>query len=269
MSVTLTLHTQPEVPLEAECLSPDRLATLDQAGIAALPVLHGNRNMTVGDFFSVDGGKDLTVRIIGDLGRVKHVATGMSGGHLIIDGNIGSHLGLGMSGGEITVTGHAGDWVGPEMGGGRIVVRGDAGHMVGSAYRGSKVGMRGGEIIVHGRIGNEAGNGMRRGMIAVAADSGDFTGVNMIAGSIFVLGRLGARSGAGMKRGTIVSLHDAEVLPTYSYAACYHPVFLRHYLLRLRQLGLPVEEAHLGGRYRRWSGDSVELNRGEILLFAG
>jgi formylmethanofuran dehydrogenase subunit C len=269
MSITLTLHTRPEVPLEAECLSPDRLAELGQSAIEAMPVLHGNRRLRVGDFFTVDGGKASVLRIAGDLARVKHVASGMRGGELTIEGDIGSHLGHGMSGGEITVTGSAGDWLGPEMAGGRIVVRGDAGHMAGSAYRGSTTGMRGGEIIVHGRVGNEAGNGMRRGLIAAGGDSGDFAGVNMIAGSVFVLGRLGGRPGAGMKRGSICSLHDAEVLPTYSYATCYAPVFLRHYLLRLQRLGLPVEEDHLQGRYHRWSGDSVELNRGEILLYAG
>jgi hypothetical protein len=41
---------------------------------------------------------------------------------------------------------------------------------------------------------------------------------------------------------------------------------LRLVLAHLRQRGLPVTDAHLSGRYARWSGDSVELNRGEILL---
>jgi formylmethanofuran dehydrogenase subunit C len=108
---------------------------------------------------------------------------------------------------------------------------------------------------------------MRRGLIAIQGDSGDFTGVNMLAGSIIVLGNLGWRSGAGMKRGTIVTMHEARILPTFSYACTYQPAFLRLYLHHLRQMDFPVEDAHLNGRYRRWSGDAVELNRGEILIF--
>ena len=62
-------------------------------------------------------------------------------------------------------------------------------------------------------------------------------------------------------------MHEAEVLPTFSYACTYQPTFLRLYLLHLQALGLPVDEAHITGYYRRWSGDSVQLNRGEILLY--
>ena len=152
------------------------------------------------------------------------------------------------------------------MTGGRIVIRGNAGHMVGAPYRGSRVGMRGGEILIFGNAGSEVGSGMRRGLIAVAGDSGDFTGVNMLAGTIAVLGRLGWRPGAGMRRGTIVSMHPAELLPTFSFACTFRPVILRLYLPYLRGLGLPITEAQVQGSYQRWCGDAIELNRGEILL---
>jgi formylmethanofuran dehydrogenase subunit C len=155
------------------------------------------------------------------------------------------------------------------MTGGRIIVKGNAGHMVGAAYRGSAVGLRGGEIIVHGNVKNEPGNAMRRGLIAVGGNCGDFAGVNMLAGTIVVLGQLGWRTGAGMKRGSIISMQSAELLPTFHYACTYRPTFLRLYLLHLRGLGLPIEDSHLNGCYRRWSGDDIELNRGEVLLFEG
>jgi hypothetical protein len=45
-------------------------------------------------------------------------------------------------------------------------------------------------------------------------------------------------------------------------------VFLRCYLLYLRSLGLEVDDAFLDGPFQRWSGDDIELNRGEILLHA-
>lgn len=268
MSVTLTLHTAPAVPLEAEVITPDRLAGLSEAEIAALPVLYGNKQATLGDFFRVSGTcDDGEIRLAGDLSRVKHIGLGMTGGRIFIEGNVGMHLGALMRGGEIVVEGDVGDWVGAEMAGGRITVKGNAGHMVGAAYRGSTIGMTGGEIFVYGNAGNEVGHAMRRGLIVVVGDTGDFTAVNMKAGTIIVLGHLGIRTGAGMRRGTVVSMHDAPLLPTFGYACTYNPTFLRVYLLYLRKQGLPIEDAYVNGRYRRWSGDAVELNRGEILLF--
>lgn len=267
MSLSLSLHTAPDVPLEAEVVSPPALKDLNESEVAALTLTHGNEQVHVGDYFKVKGRFDGELRLTGDLARVKLIGAHMRGGRIVIDGNVGMHLGMGMTGGEIEVLGNASDWVGPEMTGGRIIIKGNAGHMIGAAYRGSPVGIGGGEVIVHGNVGNETGNAMRRGLIAVGGDSGDFTGVNMLAGTIIVLGSLGSRSGAGMKRGTIVSMQAAQLLPTFHYACTYHPLFLRSYLLHLSKLGLPIEENYISGQYKRWSGDSIELNRGEILIF--
>jgi formylmethanofuran dehydrogenase subunit C len=266
MSLDLTLHTAPSVPLEAEVLTPERLDGMGDAEVAALPVMHGNQRATVGDFFTVRGDGDGELRLAGDLSRVKYIGAAMSRGRLEVEGNVGLHLGSGMSGGEIMVRGNAGDWVGPEMTGGRITIRGNAGHLIGSVHRGGTIGMRGGEILIHGNAGNEIGNGLRNGLIAVGGDSGDYTGVNMRAGTIIVLGRLGIRAGAGLVRGTIASLNDTEVLPTYAYACTFRPVFLRHYLLYLAALGMTVDASAIDGSYRRYCGDSIELNRGELLL---
>jgi formylmethanofuran dehydrogenase subunit C len=268
MSITLTLHTPPSVPLEAEVISPDRLHSLSEAQLAALPVLHGNQQAALGDFFNVSGTGNGDVRLEGDLSRVKLIGHRMTTGRIVIAGDVGMHIGAEMRGGEILVEGNAGDWVGAEMSGGRIIVKGDAGHLIGSAYRGSTKGMQGGEIVVHGRAGNEVGNAMRRGLIAIGGNSGDFTGVNMLAGTIIVLGELGWRAGASMRRGSLVSMQDTRILPTFSYACTYHPTFLRLYLLHLRGLGVAIDDTYLDGRYRRWSGDGLELNRGEILLLA-
>lgn len=267
MSLQLTLHTVPKVPLEAEVLAPDRLQGLGIPGIESLPLMHGNEKCAVGDFFKVAGKENGEIHLEGDLSRVKHLGSGMKSGTLHIHGDAGQHLGTGMCGGLLLVDGNAGDWVGPEMSGGRIHIKGNAGHMVGAAYRGSAVGMMGGEIIIEGSARNELGHGMRNGLIAIGGDSGDFTGVNMLAGTIIVLGKLGHRAGASMKRGTIVSLHEAELLPTFTYACCFRPPFLGMYMLHLRRLGLTVEDAHVSGLYSRWNGDSIELNRGEILLY--
>lgn len=264
----LSLHTLPEVPLEAEVIAPDHLSGLSETEVAALPVYHGNRKVELGDFFSVSGKLDnYLIEIEGDLSNIKLIGSGTTRGRISISGNVGSHLGAGMSGGEIVVEGDAGDWIGREMSGGRIIINGNAGHMVGSAVRGGAMGMLGGEIIIHGNARNEVGNGMRRGLIAIGGDTEEFTGVNMLAGTIMVLGKLGMRPGAGMKRGTVVSMHEAELLPTFTYDCTYRPNFLRYYFLHLRKLGLAISETSINGSYQRWCGDSIELNKGEILLF--
>ena len=267
MSLNLALLQTPSVPLEVGGLTPDALAGRDAAGIAAIPIHHGNDTVQLGDFFRVEGRCDGEIHVEGDLSRVKHIGAGMRSGLIHVHGDIGQHLGAGMAGGRIVVDGNAGDWVAPEMSGGSVFVKGSAGHMVGSAYRGSAIGMTGGEIIIGGSVRNETGHGMRNGIIAVGGDSGDFTGVDMLAGTIVVLGKLGIRSGAGMKRGTILSMNDAEMLPTFSFSCVYRPVFSRIWLRHVQQQGLPVSDAQVDGSYARWCGDAVELNRGEILLY--
>jgi formylmethanofuran dehydrogenase subunit C len=266
VTLELALHTLPAVPLEAEVLSPARLAGLSERDVVKLGVIHGNQRAELGEFFRVTGSGDGELRLSGDLSRIKQVGAGMATGRLVVEGSVGMHLGAGMTGGEIIVEGNAGDWVGPEMAGGRIVIKGNAGHMVGSATRGSAVGMRGGEILVFGSAGNEVGAGMRRGFIAVAGECGDFAGVNMLAGTVVALGAIGWRAGAGLRRGTIVAMHPVEMLPTFTYSCSYRPPFLRLVLLHLQRLGLPVSPAMLESPYQRWCGDAVELNRGEILV---
>ena len=267
MSLKLTLHTQPDVPLEADILAPDKLGKLDLKEVEKATIYHGNVQTALADFFTVSGTANGELVLEGDLSRVKHIGSGMTAGKLSVYGNAGAHLGTGMQGGTVYVEGNAADWVAPEMAGGRVHITGNAGHMVGSAYRGGAVGMTGGEIIINGNVGNEAGHAMRNGLIAVGGDAGDFTGVDMLAGTIAVCGRMGIRNGAGMKRGTIISMHDTEMLPTFSYACCYHPTYLRIYLQYLVNQGLNIDDSMITGRYERWCGDAVELNKGEILLY--
>ena len=267
MSIKLILHTPTDVPLEAHCINPDIIKSLSQSGVEHLEVIHGNEKARLGDFFTVKGKGQENIHIEGDTSNVKYLGAGMSHGEVLIDGDVSMHLGWNMSGGNIIVKGNAGDWVGPEMSGGRITIHGNAGHMVGSAYRGQATGILGGEIFVHGNVKNEAGHAMRRGLIAVGGNAGDFTGVNLLAGSVIVCGEIGIRPGAGMKRGTIVSFSQVDMLPTFKFACTYHPVFLRFYLKHLRNNGFEIDDHFINGRYDRWSGDSIELNRGEILLF--
>lgn len=270
MALELIQRVTPDVPLEADTITPDRLNGLTVAEIEKMLLQYGNQQSCIADFFAVSGdNNDGSIYISGDLHKVKFLGAQMSAGALHIDGNVGQHLGAGMSGGEIRVNGNAGDWVGPEMSAGRIIISGDVGHMIGSAYRGAAMGMSGGEILIHGNARNEVGNAMRNGLIAIAGNSGDFTGVNMLAGTIIVLGELGIRTGAGMKRGSVVSLQQAELLPTFTYSCTWKPTYLRMYFDYLQDIGFALTDAHKDGLYARHCGDSVELNKGEILLYSG
>jgi formylmethanofuran dehydrogenase subunit C len=266
MTLTLTLREPPTVPLETEGLSPDRLAGRRRGEVEELPVWHGNRRARLGDFFAVSGNGDEELRVEGDLGRVKFLGAGMTAGRLTVAGDAGMHTGAEMRGGELVVEGDVGDFAGTGMRGGRLVVRGSAGQQLGGAPPGVRAGMRGGEIVVQGDAGDQVGAGLRRGLIAVAGRVGDAAGLRMLAGTIVALGRLGAAPAAGMRRGTIVAMSQVTLLPTFAFACSYRPPFLRLYLRHLRVLGLPLADEQIEGRYARWSGDGLELRRGEVLI---
>jgi formylmethanofuran dehydrogenase subunit C len=269
MPLTLTLREPPPVPLETEGLSPDRLAGLSRGEIEALTVWNGNRRARLADFFAVSGDGDEELRVEGDLRRVKFLGAGMTAGRLIVAGDAGMHTGADMRGGELVVEGDVGDFAGTGMRGGRLVVGGSAGHQLGGAYPGERAGMRGGEIIVRGDAGDQVGAGLRRGLIAVAGRVGDAAGLRMLAGTIVALGALGAAPGAATRRGTIVAMARVTLLPTFTFACSYRPTFLRLCLRHLHTLGLPLTDEQIEGRYARWSGDGLELRRGEILIYEG
>ena len=177
--IALTLKEAPSVPLEAEVISPDVMATLSNDAIRALPVYLGRRQRRLDDFFDVEGAASDELAIQGDGARIKWIGRAMTRGRITITGNVGMHLGAYMTGGSIDVSGNASDWVGAEMSGGLIRIGGDAGGQVGAAYRGSLSGMRDGTILVGGTAGLEVGMRMKRGIIAIRGPVRDFAGLQM------------------------------------------------------------------------------------------
>jgi formylmethanofuran dehydrogenase subunit C len=264
--ITLTLKTQPHVPLEAEVLSPDNLASLDYAAIRALPVYLGKRQCRVDNFFEIEGAASDELEIRGDAAKVKWIGKGMTRGRITVAGNAGMHLGAQMKGGAIEVSGNASDWVGAEMNAGLIRIKGNAGGQIGAAYRGSLKGMTGGAILIDGTAGLEVGMRMRRGLIAVKGPVRDFAGLQMKGGTIFLLGGAELRTGAWMVRGTIVSMAPLQLLPTFSAASTYQPTFLRVYVRHLEALGFPVPPELRAGSFQRFVGDTAVPGKGEILL---
>lgn len=270
MPLELELHTATSIPLEVDSVRLENVVHQSADDVARTLIYRGNRQVPLGEFFSVTGSAadDETVVWRGDCSKVKLIGSTWERGTIRVEGNAGMHLGAELRGGQILVDGNANDWVGAEMKGGRIHVKGNAGHLVGAVYRGGRKGMTGGEILIEGNVGNELGHTLRRGLIAVGGTAGDVVGVGMIAGTILVFGEVGIRHGAGMKRGTIGLFSTAspvEMLPTFRYSCTYRPSFLSLYLSHLRQTGFPVPDEAFSASYRRYCGDLLETGKGEIL----
>jgi formylmethanofuran dehydrogenase subunit C len=265
--IVLTLKEQPNVPLEAEAISPDVMAPLRHDAIRALPIFLGKRQCRLDDFFDVQGEAGDEIEVHGDAAKVKWMGRGMTRGRLTIFGNAGMHLGSAMKGGVLSVSGNASDWPGAEMRGGLIRIGGNAGGQVGAAYRGSLSGMNGGTILIGGTAGLEVGMRMRRGIIVVSGPVRDFAGLQMKGGTIVLLGGAELRTGAWMVRGTIVSLAPLRFMPTFTRACAYNPTFLRLYAKHLRTLGIAIPCESREGTYERYVGDSSVPGKGEILVW--
>jgi len=265
--ITLTLKEQPNVPLEAEVLSPDRTIGLANDAIRALPIFLGKRQQRLDDFFEVEGADSDELEIHGDASKVKWIGRAMTRGRITIKGNAGMHLGAYMKGGTIEVAGNASDWIGAEMADGLIRIAGNAGGQVGAAYRGSLAGMKGGTILIGGTAGLEVGMRMKRGIIAVAGPVRDFAGLQMKGGTIVLGAGAEIRTGAWMFRGTIVSLKPLSLLPTFAHACACTPTFLRIYAKHLQTLGVSLPIDPKDGVYLRYSGDSSVPGKGEIFVW--
>jgi len=250
VTLTLTLRAEPPARVLAPALTPEELCGLNGLSVAVLGLRCGGETVAVGDLFEVSGAGSEAKAVVleGDLRR--------------FDG-----IGAGLSSGEIEVRGDVGAWAGTAMSGGLLRILGSAGARLGAAYPGARVGMTGGEIVVTGDAGEEAGAGLRRGLIAVGAGAGAGAGLRMLAGTVIALGGIGPEAGLGNRRGSLVSGRAVELLPAYALATRFQPPALRLQLLRVRELGLTVDDALLHGTWARWSGDVTELARGEILIF--
>jgi formylmethanofuran dehydrogenase subunit C len=271
MSITLTLRAAPPARVDASPLTPERLTALNAGRVGGLPLRCGRETVEVGELFEIDGYVgDGTLMLAGDLRRLDGIGAGMTRGRLTVRGDCGDRVGAEMRGGELTVDGGVGAYAGCEMAGGVLRIGGDAGARLGGAHPGARAGMTGGEIVVSGGAGEEAGAGMRRGLVAVGGRAGDGAGLRMLAGTAIALGGFVNRGsvGQGNRRGTLVSGAALEPNPLrYAFATRYRPPALTLQLRRLRALGLDVAHALTAGSWSRWSGDTTELGRGEILIF--
>ncbi len=261
--VKLKLKKNPEFPLEAETITPDKFAGKSAAEIKKLIVYHGNEEKTIGDFFDVSGNggevNETKITIDGDLSDIKRIGEKMTDGEIVINGNVGMHVGNTMTGGKILVNGNVDDWAGAMLKGGELEITGNAGNYVGAAYRGFWKGMQNGVIKVKGKIGNEAltwVNGSKpakRFPTLICGGAGSFLGIHGHGGTIIVEGDCDRCIGADQIRGTIVVKGKiSRILPSYKK------------LGEVKEIELMNGEI-IKGKFVEYSGDhSVEKNHSKI-----
>jgi formylmethanofuran dehydrogenase subunit C len=255
--ITLTPKRAFRIPIEAACISPNGFTEKSLAEIATLPVWEGNRKRVLNELFKIqqksDTSENPTIRISGDVGKIRRIGAGMSSGKIILEGNAGMHLGEEMRGGTIRVTGDADSWAGCMMRKGTIEIKGNAGNYIGAAYRGSTSGMRGGTIIIHGNAGNEAGCFMKGGLIKIHGTVGQFAGTHMRKGTIFIGGNSEGRVGAEMLGGKIVLCgRIPSVLPSFTIDSINSDV--------------KIDGEKVEGPFYKFLGDLAENGNGKLYI---
>lgn len=221
--ITLTPKEQPQVPLEAQNITPDSFAGKSIDEIKATEIWHGNIKTKIEEFFEVAGEpsenpSEIKIIIDGDVNKTKRIGQSMTAGEIVVKGNTNKYVGAGMIGGKITVEGDAGSWAGQDMKGGELTILGNAGDYIGSAYRGDWRGMSGGLITVHGNVGNEIAEYMLGGKMVIKGNVAIMPGIHMNGGVLIIEGNVVARTGGEMKGGIIVVKGVInEFLPGFEY----------------------------------------------------
>jgi formylmethanofuran dehydrogenase subunit C len=267
MSATiLKLRAEPDQRLDLSGVTPQAVARLDEAGIAALTIGTGKARLTVGDVFRITKGEAAEIRFAGGSSRFDHIGAGLTGGRIIVEGEAGAYAGRRMSGGELRIAGSAGPYAGSGMSGGLVHIGGDAGDCLGAPKLGELAGMTGGTIVVAGRAGARAGDRMRRGLIAIGGDAGDFPASRMIAGTVAILGDCGRLPGYMMKRGTLMLGGEASAwTPTFGESGVLELAVLRLLVRELKTLLPTGRLAGFEGPVQRLAGDLAALGKGEII----
>ena len=264
--LTFTLRQRPEQRLDLSPLVPHLLAGKTAAQIERIELQTTRARADVGAIFRVRMGDSEHVRIENACDRLDRVGREMTGGDLVVEGDVGVQAGRLMRGGRLTLRGSTGPWAASGMMGGVIEILGASGDRLGGPLAGEMAGMRGGVVVVRGSAGERAGDRMRRGTIIIEDEAGAYAGSRMIAGTLVVVKRAGSLPGFLMKRGTIVlgagctamsptfvdcGLHDLVAMRLW--AGLIHPYSKRAASLLRRPL-------------QRFAGDMAVLGKGEIFI---
>ncbi len=178
-------------------------------------------------------------------------------------------IGQSMASDSLTIHGNTGHLTGASMSGGILRILGSAGDKLGGPAPGSDRGITGGTIIVSKNAGNFAAQRMRRGMIIVQGSAGQAPGYRMLAGTLIIAKGPLIAPGLQMRRGTIMAL-DAHPITNSQHLlkesdiqpdAC---VALGLILSHVKSLGVKINSKLHRSTWSLHSGDTTELNRGEI-----
>ena len=266
MTVYLKLTQEPDIPLEADTITPSHFAGKSAAEIGSLPVLQGNQTLELKTFFDVSGESgsspdETEIVVSGNLKNVKMIGKGMSGGRITVEGDVGMYLGAEMIAGRIHVKGSVGSWAAAEMEGGNSQIEGDAADYLCAGYRGSPDGMKGGRVYVAGNVGREMGSHMRKGFVAVKGNVDTLAGVRMKGGTIIVVGDMAERVGVEATKGMILCLGKMDsLLPTYKFSGKSEREFTNYYLryLRSRRPDFLTEDIDMNEKWSKFMGDFAE-----------
>jgi formylmethanofuran dehydrogenase subunit C len=264
--LTFTLRNRPDQRLDLSPLVPHLLSGKAAAEIESVELQTTRYRVNVGDVFRVRTGDAGQIHVEGACERFDHVGQAMTGGEVVVDGDVGIQAGRLMAGGRLAVRGNAGPWAASGMKGGVIEILGAADAHLGGPLAGETAGMRGGIVIVRGRAGDRAGDRMRRGTIIVEGEAGAYAGGRMIAGTLIVGGKTGPLPGFLMKRGTVVLGHGcAEMSPTFVDCGL-HELLAMHLWAGFIQPYSKRSAALLRRRLQRFVGDVAVLGKGEIFV---
>jgi formylmethanofuran dehydrogenase subunit C len=264
--LTLTLRQCPGQRLDLSPLVPHLLAGKSAREIERIELQTTRHRISVGEVFRLSMGDAGQVCIEGACGRLDYVGREMTGGELLVEGEVGVQAGRLMTGGRLTVRGNAGPWAASGMKSGLLEITGAVGERLGAPLPGEMSGMRGGIVVVRGGAGERAGDRMRRGTMIIEGNAAPYAGARMIAGTLIVLGRAGPMPGFLLKRGTIFLGEGCGALsPTFVDCGL-------HQLLANRLMAAMIEPystraATLMRRpLRRFAGDMAVLGKGEIFV---
>lgn len=262
--LVLSLRERPEQRLDLAPLVPRRLAGKTAAEIATIELQTTRRRVTVGDVFRLRMGDASAIRIEDACDRLDQIGQDMTGGEIVVEGDVGIQAGRRMAGGRLYIIGNAGPWAASAMTGGTIEIAGNAGDRLGGPLSGETVGMRGGIVVVRGDVGARAGDRLRRGTILVEGGAGACAGSRMIAGTLIVRRQAGPLPGYLLRRGTIVLGEGCTgVSPTFVDCGVHDLVMLRLLAAFVAPYGTRFASV-VRRPLRRLAGDMAVTGKGEI-----
>ncbi len=264
--LTFRLRAAPEQRLDLSPLNAAGVAGKSLRDIAAIALQTSRQPASAGDVFAISGADPQHILFEGGSERFDGVGEGMSGGSILVEGEVGARAGRLMSGGRLVVKGDVGAYAASGMSAGAIEIAGNAGERLGGPLAGELAGMSGGLVVLRGDAGERAGDRLRRGALIIEGDAGQAAGARMAAGTLIILGAVGAHAGYLMRRGTMILGQTGGGLdPSFLDCGVQDLVILR-LLAKFIASASPRAAALLRAPMRRFAGDMAVLGKGEVFI---